>query len=96
MCSGMIMSDLHTGGDILTMRGETFEIQAGGYDFTFEKLELKNNDIIFFVTSNMPGERSFFISKIKGSWQILYHHILGRELLKLEAALAEAIADAGY
>jgi len=78
------------------MRGETYMKHIGDYDFTFEKLLLKNNEPLFFVTSNMPGERSFFMSRIDGRWQVLYHHILGREVLKLELQLAEAIADAGY
>jgi hypothetical protein len=92
----MIMSGLQKRVDILAMRGETFDKYAGGYVFTFEKLTLKNNEIIFFVTSNMPSERSFFMSKINGYWQILYHNMLGKELLKLESELAEAIADMSY
>ena len=78
------------------MRGEIFKKHIEGYDFAFEKLMLNNNEPLFFITSNMPGERSFFMSRIKGEWQVLYHHILGKEVLKLERTLAEAIADAGY
>lgn len=78
------------------MRGETYNKHIAGFDFTFEKLLLKNNEPLFFVTSNMPGERSFFMSKMDGKWQVLYHQILGKEVLKLENQLAEAIAEAGY
>lgn len=78
------------------MRGETIQKHIREYDFTFEKLILKNNEPLFFITSNMPGERSFFMSRINGKWQILYHHILGKEVLKLETELAEVIAEAGY
>ncbi|OSZ82425.1 hypothetical protein CAP35_03915 [Chitinophagaceae bacterium IBVUCB1] len=78
------------------MRGEIFTEQVAGYEFAFEKLMLKNGEILFFVTSNMPGERSFFMSRINGKWQILYHHILGKTLLLAEPELAEAIIRRGF
>lgn len=70
--------------------------RIGAYTFTFEKLVLKSSDIIFFITNDMPGERSFFMSKIEDRWQILYHNLLSRSLLTLELELAEAILEKGY
>ncbi|MBL7682488.1 MAG: hypothetical protein JNK00_03920 [Flavipsychrobacter sp.] len=78
------------------MRGEIFKKNIRGYNFSFEKLMLTNNETLFFVTSNMPGERSFFISLINGRWQILYHNILGREVLSMELQFAEALKEEGY
>lgn len=79
------------------MRGYHFKTTIAGFDFWFEKLTLKNNEQLFFVSSNIQDERSFFMSKsTEGSWMILYHNILGKEVLLLEHDLSEAIREQGY
>ncbi len=78
------------------MRSETFIKGIGTYSFIFEKLVLRSNDAVFFISNDMPGARSFFMSKIEDRWQILYHNLLSRHLLKLESELAAAIMNKGY
>jgi hypothetical protein len=79
------------------MRGPNFTEQVGGIDFCFEELKLNNNEQLFFVSSNMQNERSFFMSKSKnGIWMILYHNILGKEVLKLEPDLSDILKERGF
>jgi hypothetical protein len=79
------------------MRGPNFREQVGRFDFCFEELKLNNDERLFFVSSNMQNERSFFMSKSKeGKWMILYHNILGKEVLSLEHDLSEILIERGF
>ena len=74
-----------------------FSVYIGGNIFSFQKVAMNNDEVIFFITHDMKDQRSFFMSNIEGKgWKILYHFLLGKELLLLENDLEEAIRNNGF
>ncbi len=79
------------------MKENTFEETVAGHSFSFEKLKLGDDELLFFVSTDMTNARSFFMSKTaKGEWIILYHNILGREVLRIESSLSQLLRERGY
>lgn len=65
--------------------------------FSFKKYVISSGDIIFYITTNIPEAKSFFISKIQPKgWQILYHNLLGNEILKYEPIIDRHLAKYSY
>lgn len=74
-----------------------FGANVKGTDFSFQKLMLTSGIVVFFVKDNDNKNVSFFMSKIKDrGWQILYHKILGRDILDYETDLQKIIEEKGY
>lgn len=67
-----------------------------GYTFSFEKIDVTEGNYIFFITANYANEISFFMSKINDCWKILYHNVLGWDIIRFETELSTIIKSNGY
>ncbi len=79
------------------MANPVFSKTVGSINFIFEKLTLKNNDIIFLVKCELPAKCSFFMSNINGNgWRILYTSLLSNDILNMESDLFRSLKEEGY
>lgn len=76
------------------MNESSFAKKIGETSFIFEKTILENQDIMFFITCDIPSERSFFmVRNISGEWEILYRAIVSEKILRMEKELAAVIEE---